>query len=85
MPAAIGGFPLIFPPVAISMGTCSESTTSIPFDGDRVPLWGSRPPFLGATSPPPASFYCLDTSVFSTDYDCNESRSEEHTSELQSL
>ena len=36
MPAAIEGFPLIYPLVAVSLGMCAESATSTPFDGDKV-------------------------------------------------
>ena len=67
MHAAIGGFPLLFKLGAVSLGAFAESATSTPFDGDKVPLRGTRQPILGATSPQPASFFCLDTSVFSTD------------------
>ena len=54
------------------MSTCAECATSTPFDGDEVSLRGSGQPFLGATSPPPPSFFSLDTSVFSSDNNCNE-------------
>ena len=76
MRAAIGGFPLLFPLVAVSLGTCAESATWTPFDRDKMPLCGTRQPFLGATSPPPGSFFCLDTSVFSSDNDCNNDSNE---------
>jgi hypothetical protein len=72
MPAAIEGFPLIYPLVAVSLGMCAESATSTPFDGDKVLLRGSRQPFLGATSPSPLSFFSLDTCVFSSTDDCDD-------------
>ncbi|KOO31651.1 hypothetical protein Ctob_011420, partial [Chrysochromulina tobinii] len=72
MPTAIGGFPLLFPLVAVSLGMCAESATWTPFDRDKMPLCGSRQPFLGATSPSSGSFFCLDTSVFTSDNDSNE-------------
>ena len=58
MPAAIGGFPLFFPLVAVSLGTCAESAASTRYDGDQVSLRGTRQPFLDAISPPPASYFC---------------------------
>ena len=69
MPAAIEGFPLIYPLVAVSLGMCAESATSTPFDKDKVLLRASRQSFLGATSPPPLSFFSLDACVFSSDND----------------
>ncbi|KOO29030.1 hypothetical protein Ctob_006381 [Chrysochromulina tobinii] len=72
MPAAIEGFPFIYPLVAVSLGMCTESATSTPFNGDKVPLRASRQSFLGATSPPPLSFFSLDTCVFSSDNDCDD-------------
>ena len=46
--------------------------TSTPFDGDKVPLRGSRQPVLGATSSAPPSFLSLDTSVLFSDNNCND-------------
>jgi biotin carboxyl carrier protein len=46
--------------------------TATPFDGDKVPLRGSRQPVLRATSSPPPSFLSLDTSVLFSDNNCND-------------
>ncbi len=72
MPAACQGFPLFYPLIVVSLDMCAESATSTPFDKDKVLLRASRQSFLDATSPPPLSFFSLDTCVFSSNNDCDD-------------